>query len=89
MFLGLPNTIKSEILAMLSVLAKIIFWFTFVYFAIFSITEQRILSDVLPILGNVAQVSWLRVVCLNIIAITNKRNITKRYIILFYIKEDW
>lgn len=85
MFLGLPNTIKSEILAMLSVLAKIIFWFTFVYFAIFSITEQRIFSDVLPILGNVAQVSWLRVVCLNIIAITNKRNITKRYIILFYI----
>lgn len=85
MFLGLSNTIKSEILTILRIIAKLLFWFTLIYFIIFAITNQSIFSEVFPILGNAAQVSWLRLVCLNIIAITNKRNVIKRYIILFYV----
>ncbi len=43
------------------------------------------MSNIFPILGNMAQVSWLRVVCLNIIVATNEKKVIKRYIVLFYI----
>lgn len=85
MFYTLPIRIKKEILSGLNILAKIVFLFTFVYFLLHTLLGIFLLSSIFPILENMAQVSWLRVVCLNIIAATNEKRVIKRYIVLFYI----
>lgn len=85
MFYMLPTGIKREILSALNIFAKIVFLYTFVYFVLHTIFEIFLLSNVFPILGNMAQVSWLRIVCLNIIVATNEKKVIKRYIVLFYI----
>lgn len=85
MFYGVSAEIKKEILNGFNVLAKILFLYTFVYFVLHTLFGVFLLSNFFSILGNMAQVSWLRVVCLNIIAATNEKKITKKYIVLFYI----
>lgn len=85
MFYRLPTGMKEEILSGLNTPAKIVFLYTFVYFVLHTLFGISLLSNIFPILGNMAQVSWLRVVCLNIIAATNEKQVIKRYIVLFYI----
>lgn len=84
-FYNLTDNVKKDVIDKLNVIAKAIFIFIFVYFAVYTISGKQILSSVFPMLGNMAQLSWLRVVCLNIIAIANSRDISKRYIVLFYV----
>ena len=85
MFYTISTEIKKEILSGLNIFAKIGFLYTFVYFVLHTLFGFFFMSDVFPILGNMAQVSWLRVVCLNIIVATNEKKVIKRYIVLFYI----
>lgn len=85
MFYNVPQEIKTEVLHGLNRIAKTIFLFVFVYFIVYKLYGVFLLSNVFPILTNIAQISWLRVVCLNIIAATNERKITKIYIVLFYV----
>ena len=85
MFFIIPEIIKEEILKGLNIIAKIIFIFIFIYYIVYKIFGFFLMSNVFPILSNMAQVSWLRIVCLNIIAATNDRKITKKYIVIFYL----
>ncbi|MGO5165830.1 MULTISPECIES: hypothetical protein [unclassified Candidatus Paralachnospira] len=84
-FLSIPETVKKEILQGLNGIAKVIFVFIFIYYIVYRTFGFFLMSNVFPILSNMAQVSWLRVVCLNIIAATNERKITQKYIVIFYI----
>jgi hypothetical protein len=85
MFFDLPQGIKNDILKILNGIAKITFLSIFVYYVVFKLFEFYLMSNMFPIMSNMAQVSWLRMVCLNIIAAANERKVTRRYIILFYI----
>jgi len=85
MFYSVPRAIKTEVLNGLNRIAKVIFLFVFMYYVAHKLFGTFLMANAFPILGNMAQVSWLRVVCLNIIAATNERKVTRRYIVLFYI----
>lgn len=85
MFYDMPAQIKHEVLKGFNVTAKVLFLFTFVYFFLHRLTGIYLFANVFPILGNMAQVSWLRVVCLNIVVAINDKKTAQKYIVLFYI----